>query len=69
MILAHSTQIPKVTITRVKRAAIIDEIGDCITLWEQQTKIELTLPSIINGLKDKFYTFLGSLLLPKIYAC
>ena len=63
---------PTLTFTRTNRKCIIDEAIDLITLYETTTKLEVSWPSIrhgLNSLKDRFYCFLGGLLLPKIYAC
>lgn len=57
---------PKLTLIRTKRKCIIDEVGDLITLYESTTKIEISLPSIWQGLKNKFYDLMGSLLVPKV---
>lgn len=59
---------PKLTLTRTKRKCVINEISELITLYETTTRIELTLPSIFQGLKDRFYIFFGGLLLPRMYA-
>lgn len=63
------THAPKLTITRTNRKAIINEVAEVITLYEITTRIELTLPSIWQGLKDTFYNLLGSLFFPgRLYA-
>lgn len=59
-------QTPKLTLTRTKRKCVVNEIAEIITLYESTTKIEIGLPSILQGMKDKFYNFLGSLLVPKV---
>jgi hypothetical protein len=42
-----------IQITRTRRKAVIDEIGSVITLYDETLRLELTLPSVIRGLKDK----------------
>lgn len=44
---------PTLTLTRTRRKCIINEIAELITLYESTVKIEITLPSIWQGLKDK----------------
>lgn len=46
-------QIPKLTLTRTNRKCVVNEIAELITLYESTVKIEITLPSIWQGLKDK----------------
>jgi hypothetical protein len=42
-----------IQITRTRRKAVIDEIGSVITLYDETLRLEITLPSVIRGLKDK----------------
>jgi hypothetical protein len=44
---------PKLTLTRTRRKCIVNEITELITLYESTVKIEVTLPSIWQGLKNK----------------
>ena len=64
-----TTHTPKLTYTRTSRKAIVNEIAETITLYETVTKIELTLPSFVQGFRDAFYTLLGGLFFPRrLYA-
>jgi hypothetical protein len=63
------TQIsPKLTLTRTKRKCIVDEVSNLITLYESTIKIEISMPSILQGVKDGFYNLMGSLFVPKVCA-
>jgi hypothetical protein len=42
-----------IQIIRTRRKAIIDEIGSVITLYDETLRLEISLPSIIQGLQDK----------------
>lgn len=44
---------PTMILTRTRRKCIINEIAELITLYESTVKIEITLPSIWQGLKEK----------------
>jgi hypothetical protein len=44
---------PKLTFTRTRRKCVVSEITELITLYESTVKIEVTLPSIWQGLKEK----------------
>lgn len=60
---------PKLTVTRTRRKAVINEIAEVITLYETVIKIELTLPSFVQGIKQTFYSVIGTLFFPRrIYA-
>lgn len=68
MTVAHS---PVLTITRTSRKAVINDVAEVITLHEMVTKIELTLPSIVRGIRDAYRSFtdaLSSMFLPRVYA-
>lgn len=67
----QTNTLPKLTITRTRRKAIFDHVGDITTLYETTTRIELTLPSFVRGISDKINQFtdtLTSMFLPKVYA-
>ena len=59
---------PSLTIIKTSRYCVIDEIADRITLIESTVKLELTLPSILSGLKDGLYRLLGNIFLPGLQA-
>lgn len=59
---------PNLTLTRTRRKCTINEKKDLITLYESTVKIEISLPSIWQGLKDSFYNLMGGLFLPRVYA-
>jgi len=61
-----TTNQPKLTIVRTNRKAVINEVADLITLYESTTKVELTLPSIWQGLKAGLNHLMGGLLLSPI---
>jgi hypothetical protein len=44
---------PNLTFTRTKRKCIVNEMADLVTLYESTVKIEISLPSMWQGLKDK----------------
>ncbi len=44
---------PKLTFARSRRKAVIDEVSNLITLYETTVKIEISIPSILQGLKEK----------------
>jgi hypothetical protein len=48
-----AAKLPNLTFTRTKRKCIINEAKDLIALYESTVKIEINLPSIWQGLKDK----------------
>ncbi len=65
---AHS---PRLTIIRTTRRAVVNDVAEIITLHEAVTKIELTLPSFVRGIRDacrNFVDALSSMFLPRIYA-
>lgn len=61
---------PKLTINRTNRCCVIDELTDLITVTESTLKLELTLPSFLQGLKDGFYQLFGDIFLAgvQVYA-
>jgi hypothetical protein len=59
---------PKLTLTHTKRKCTVNEVSDLITLYETTIKIEISVPSILQGLKDGFYNLVGSLFVPKVCA-
>jgi hypothetical protein len=59
---------PKLTLTRTKRKCIIDEVSNLITLHESTIKIEISMPSILQGMKDQFYNLVGILFVPRVCA-
>lgn len=66
-----SQPLPKLTITRTSRKAIVNEVTEIITLYETTTRIEVTLPSLVRGIKEAFTRFaeaLTSMFLPRVYA-
>lgn len=68
--LSHTT-LPKLTITRTRRKAVFNHISDITTMYETTTRIEVTLPSIVRGIKEKINQFadtIRSAFLPRVYA-
>lgn len=44
---------PSLTITRTRRKCIINEVAELVTLYESTIKIEINVPSIWQGIRDK----------------
>lgn len=61
-------QAPKLSFTRTNRKAIVDEAQSIITLYEATIKIEITIPSIWQGIKDAGLNLFTKLFMPKLYA-
>lgn len=62
-----STYTPKLTVTRTQRRCVINEIAELITLYERTVTVEITLPSIWQGLKDKALGLFAGLMFPGLY--
>lgn len=63
--------LPRLTITRRQRQVIFNHVTQVSTMRETVTRVELTLPSIVTGIRDTFNRMADSLagmFLPRVYA-
>lgn len=56
---------PKLTITRTRRKAVINEMTNLIILYETKLKVEISLPTIWQGIKDSALDLFSTLFMPK----
>lgn len=61
-----STITPKLTIIRTDRKIIVDEVANLAALFERKIQIEITVPSIWQGLKDAALNLFTNLCMPKL---
>lgn len=61
----------RLTITRRQRKAVFNHISEVTTIYETVTRIEVTLPSFVRGIRDlmnRMADGLVAMFLPKVYA-